>query len=375
MKNKIKIEAYPLLLGISDSIDEIENELDPQNKNRNKHVAFFAYQCAKALDCSQAECDDLFILGLLHNITLHHQKQDLRYLIQAESILSKLPMNTLSSEILLAQNERPYRQGSFAATFDALPKAAQILSCASAFGRERKEIQGLYPPTLVDVMRQSQQDEAWLSTFQSIFQERFAFTFFELEKEDLIPLFEVFSELIDAKSKTTKHHSRTVMRIGQILFEDHQYPDAYRLDFTIACLLHDYGKMFIPQAILEKAGPLTKAEFIIMKQHVVYTIAFLNQFSAFSRIAYWAGAHHEKLDGSGYPSNLHEQDLDFYCRLIAVIDLFVALTENRTYHRGKSGDEVLVMLADMVARHKLDAQAVHALTLSYHDHLFKGDAS
>lgn len=97
-------------------------------------------------------------------------------------------------------------------------------------------------------------------------------------------------------------------------------------------LLHDVGKIAIPHSVLNKAGPLTEAEWKLMRGHVAASEAFLRRIPDLPRgILTIAAQHHEKLDGSGYPRGLRGTELDFLARTAAVVDVFVALTDRRVY--------------------------------------------
>jgi HD-GYP domain-containing protein (c-di-GMP phosphodiesterase class II) len=133
----------------------------------------------------------------------------------------------------------------------------------------------------------------------------------------------------------------------------------------IAGLLHDLGKLSIPNEILEKPGPLTHQEQLIVRQHTFYTYRILEQIDNFQDVAGWAAWHHETLDGKGYPFKLGEDVLTLGARIMAVADIFVALAENRPYRKKLPQETVSRIMKDMVQRQKISGSIVEILLDSY----------
>jgi putative nucleotidyltransferase with HDIG domain len=174
---------------------------------------------------------------------------------------------------------------------------------------------------------------------------------------------EAFSDVTDAKSPFTVDHSMGVtdaaLRIAQTL--------GLALDRTVlvrrAALLHDIGKLRIPNSILHKQGKLTVEEFLIVKEHPALTRRILGRIPAFRELAEVAGAHHEKLDGTGYPNQLNAKDLCVEARVVAVADVYAALSEVRPYRESLDLNQVTeIMKKEIPAR--LDAEAFEALLTS-----------
>ncbi len=128
-----------------------------------------------------------------------------------------------------------------------------------------------------------------------------------------------------------------------------------------AALLHDIGKLRVPNSILDKAGKLDPAEWQIVQEHPRLTREILSRIGPFRDLAAIAGAHHERLDGLGYPDRLAAHQLPLEARIIAVADVFGALTEDRPYRPGMSYDEALAIISRDIP-HKLDPDCVAALT-------------
>ena len=103
---------------------------------------------------------------------------------------------------------------------------------------------------------------------------------------------------------------------------------------SVASLLHDYGKIGVPDSILKKPGRLTKEEYETVKTHAQKTQSILEQINfegIFRQVPEVAGSHHEKMDGSGYPNGLKGEEIPLGARIIAVADFFEAVTSKRHY--------------------------------------------
>ena len=132
-----------------------------------------------------------------------------------------------------------------------------------------------------------------------------------------------------------------------------------RLDIQkiyLAGALHDIGKMAIGNEILEKPGRLTDEEFSKMKNHAGYTYMILSEVEDFEEIRDWAALHHEKLDGSGYPFGKTAEELNEPERILACVDIYQALTEDRPYKQGMTHEQACGILEDMAQKGWIDAR-------------------
>ena len=127
-----------------------------------------------------------------------------------------------------------------------------------------------------------------------------------------------------------------------------------------AALLHDIGKLSVPNSILEKPGSLTDEEWKIMKMHPVYTRLILQTISGFEHLAFVASAHHERLDGTGYPDGLAADELPLTARIICVADTYQAITEDRPYRDGLPRQAALNIMQKLVP-HALDMDCLDVL--------------
>ena len=169
-----------------------------------------------------------------------------------------------------------------------------------------------------------------------------------------------FADIIDAKSPFTYHHSTNVAALARgtaiaMGLDAPQQRILYR-----AGLLHDVGKLGISSRILDKNGRLSPAERQEIERHPVYSWRILSRLDAFDEFSRVAALHHEKLDGSGYPWQLRGEDLSPADRILAVADIYEALTADRPYRAGMPPARALDILREEAGT-RLCATAIEAL--------------
>lgn len=171
----------------------------------------------------------------------------------------------------------------------------------------------------------------------------------------------MMSRIVDFRSAFTATHTAgvasTAVALGALLGMD----DGQTSRIRVAGDLHDVGKLAVPTEILEKKGPLDAHEWAQMKSHTYHTYKVLTAGGAFAEIAGLAAYHHERLDESGYPFHLGEASLDEGSRLMAVADIFTALSEDRPYRAGMGRDEAISVLRETASAHATDGRIVEAL--------------
>jgi putative nucleotidyltransferase with HDIG domain len=171
---------------------------------------------------------------------------------------------------------------------------------------------------------------------------------------------EAFAGVIDAKSPWTYRHSDRACLIAMSLAASLGASERTLVDLRRAALLHDVGKLAISNRILDKPGRLTRAEFAKIREHPRITAQVLARVPGFSHLVAIAAAHHERLDGRGYPRGLTAGELTMPMRVLAVADVYEALTSARPYRRAMTSDEALaVMRPDVPTR--LDEDVFAAL--------------
>ena len=169
-----------------------------------------------------------------------------------------------------------------------------------------------------------------------------------------------FAEVIDAKTPYTSGHSDRVALFSNMIAVELGLSDAACRHLRRAALLHDIGKLGVSNSILDKPGKLDDEEWAEIKRHPALGRTVLSRVGAFHDISEVAGNHHERLDGKGYPVGISGEAIDFPSRIVAVADIFDALTADRPYRQAMSVEQALVILDDMVGA-ALDARCVAAL--------------
>ena len=139
------------------------------------------------------------------------------------------------------------------------------------------------------------------------------------------------SQTIDAKDKYTKGHSNRVAKYSRMLAEALGEDEKSQDKIYYVALLHDIGKIGIPNAIINKPGKLTDEEYEIIKTHPVIGSDILKTISSMPEISIGARSHHERFDGRGYPDGLAGENIPWIARIIGVADAYDAMTSNRSY--------------------------------------------
>ncbi len=146
---------------------------------------------------------------------------------------------------------------------------------------------------------------------------------------------------VDAKDENTSQHSKRVSEYSVMIAKRMGLPDEECANLKKSALLHDIGKIGIPDSILNKPGRLTDEEYEVMKSHTVRGANILKEFTLIDHIVEGAQFHHEKYDGTGYPEGLKGKDIPLYGRIIGVADAFDAMTANRVYRKKLDFDYVI----------------------------------
>jgi putative nucleotidyltransferase with HDIG domain len=181
-----------------------------------------------------------------------------------------------------------------------------------------------------------------------------------LDSHHIDQICEAFADVVDAKSPFTYRHSIGVAKAALGI--------AQAMNFSVerihlirrAALLHDIGKLKVSNSILDKPAKLTDDEFRAIKEHPAITRRILDRVGAFQQIAVVAGEHHEKLDGTGYPNGTRGDALSLESRIIAVADVYGALSEDRPYREGLSLDTIVSIMSKDIPG-KLDGECFEAL--------------
>jgi len=172
---------------------------------------------------------------------------------------------------------------------------------------------------------------------------------FETQKEIIYTL----SEIGELRSKETGNHVKRVALYSELLAKEYGLSQSDVELIKAVAPMHDIGKIAIPDSILNKPGKLTKEEFEEMKKHSEYGYEMLkySKRPLLQKAAIVAHQHHEKWDGSGYPQGLKENEIDIFGRIVALADVFDALSSDRVYKKAWEDERVFEFIKDQRGKH------------------------
>ena len=169
---------------------------------------------------------------------------------------------------------------------------------------------------------------------------------------------------IDAKDPYTRGHSQRVSDFSTIMAQELNLPTETIHHIRVGGLLHDVGKIGVPDSILTKPGRLTDDEFEKMKEHPAIGANIMGRVRTLQAELPALAEHHERMDGNGYPVGLTDEKISLVGRIVAVADVFDALTSDRPYRKALSAEEALEILHSDRGTH-LDSQCVDAMLNAY----------
>ena len=184
-------------------------------------------------------------------------------------------------------------------------------------------------------------DAAAMSPFAALFELLLRSTRrFQDLRELLVGLTRALTSALDAKDAYTFGHSERVARIAVELGQEMRLTEDELSDIYLAGLLHDIGKIGVPDAILAKSGPLTEDEFNVIKQHVVIGHRILADLKPLNNLLPGVLYHHERYDGKGYPEGLAGTEIPSLARILAVADAYDAMSTKRAYRTARPVKEI-----------------------------------
>lgn len=169
----------------------------------------------------------------------------------------------------------------------------------------------------------------------------------------------VFARVIDSKHGFMSGHSERVSKYSVDLATALGIPHNEVTKLRFAGLIHDVGKVAVPSSIIDKPGPLGQSEILQVRHHPVLTMDIIRNIAHLSELAWIAGHHHERWDGTGYPDGLAGEEIPLLSRIMAVADAFDAITSPRSYKETKTPREALRILHEASGT-QFDPQVVDA---------------
>lgn len=388
-------------INLTDMLFSISAAMDLANPSISEHQvrsAFVCWRMAKAAKMPYANLEKLFVAAMLHDIgalssdekiEIHRNDEDTlsdshcikgQRLFQEASWLAPAANiirwhhtpwlthqqngrgleedDVMAAQVLLLADrlERFIQRDQF-----ILHQSATLRDKISAFSGNR-----IHPDVVALFMATSKTDDFWLDLVSpqltGRLKEQSPLRQIQGELSVAKEMAGVFKDITDFRVPFTVSHSSGVAACAKALAR-HLPLTGYELELIeIAGYLHDVGKIVVPNSILTRTGPMSEEDFDLFRQHAHFTYRILSDIRGFEQVAEWAGCHHERNDGSGYPLRLDESRLSLGAKIIAIADVFTALSEDRPYRSRLLKDRLLVALHEMGAQNKLDRTLVTILT-------------
>ncbi len=219
-------------------------------------------------------------------------------------------------------------------------------------------------PELVDKFMAVSKNESYWLMLNPIYIDRYINEYcdhgssIKFDKSVLYQIAGFIGKIVDAKSLYTANHSYAVAALARFVAQKFGM-DKDKCDLIeITGLLHDIGKLNIPDEILEKPEPLSQAERCMIMHHSFDSYQILSRLEGFDKISRWAAFHHETLDGKGYPFQIVGSDIPLETRIISASDVFQAFAQNRPYRDSLSSRQIMKQIQVFVEQNRLDQQVV-----------------
>ena len=389
--DKAQISMYDMLICLTNAGDLISHEV----ANHHQQVAYLAFRIGEKLNLSSEQKKNLMLAGLLHDVGAFSLEERL-ILIEEEPpsandhafrgarLIEGFEPLFGASEII-RHHHVPWNFGA-GKTFEGreVSHLSHILHLADRVAvlidknqNVIDQIEGIrikinrqrdtaFMPDLVDAFLELSLNEyIWLDIVYKpllyILPDIAVFDAYELDLDKIMDLTKIFASIIDYRNPFTATHSAGVAKTAEKLAQLAGFSGNECKMMFIAGNLHDLGKLAVSRNILDKPDKLDAAERNVIRSHTFYTYRLLQAIKGFETINKWASFHHETLDGRGYPFHLKDDSIPLGSRIMAVADIYTALTEDRPYRKGMSVGEAIGILNSMVKNNTICPYAVSLL--------------
>ncbi|MDD4849952.1 MAG: HD domain-containing protein [Gemmiger sp.] len=396
------------LFALSRALDRVEHDLLGVTTNHGKRVAALAVAMGERYGLCAADKLELAACATLHDCALAEYVQEeyggtfLESLPKAvaalpgnlgphctlgEANVKKLPLSPKTAGAVLYHHENANGTGPFGKVSAEIPLYARLIQIAdmvdarynlSAYDAAKAAaVEGyldaqngtLFAPGEVAALRgvlaggemqnlRPENLDAYLRQLLPPWQRA-------CSPAELIAFSTIFATLVDYKSHFTSTHSVGIAQKAKKMGEFYGVDEMFAAKLYFAGALHDIGKLTVDRDILEKPAGLTGLEYRHIQTHAYATYQLLSPIQGMEEITRWAAHHHEKLDGSGYPFGLKAEQLSHWERLMACLDIYQALTEDRPYKAGMTHAQAIAILQHMAALGKLDGGIVADIDTVY----------
>jgi HD-GYP domain-containing protein (c-di-GMP phosphodiesterase class II) len=400
LEKSYETERTVILADLLFSVSEAMDLSDASLVDHQLRTAFVSSEMGRTAHLDYAQSERLFAAALLHDIGAlspeerigAHVYEDLRpephcqrggklfeeafWLASSKPIVDwhHTPMkshqkagreisdaNVLASQIVFLADhlEHAIKRDTF-----ILHETATLRSWIHGFANT-----AIHPDVIALFDTVSESEEFWLHLVAKdlgrMLRERSLLRSIELDYDAARSIASVFKDMTDFRSRFTASHSSGVSACARGIGQELGFTGKDLQQIDLAGLMHDIGKLVVPNTILCKTTALSPQEYEIVKQHPLYTHRILSRVKGFEHIAEWAGFHHERLDGSGYGCRMSHPDLDVGAKVVAVADVATAIAERRPYREPSSETAVLKELRKMTSNCLLEPKIVAALADNY----------
>ena len=378
----MKFNLNQFLISISFVLDYIEIDILDDITNHGKRVGYIALKMGEQFNMSSEDKFTLLAFAIMHviggveneaRVSKTELEKAKNHCIIGEKSVEKFPFLNEYENVILYHHENYDGSGFFAKKGKEIPIFSQIISIADYFelryiddierheliSKIRKQKSKKFSKEIVDKFLNITNNESfWLSL-----EDNFVLNAIKKESpnhsldysyQEIHKITALFSDITDSKSNFTQLHSKKLSEKAEIMADHYGFNNQKKCKFIIAADLHDIGKLAIPNMILDKPSKLTKQEYRRVKAHSFYTRKALETIDGLEDVAKWAGNHHEKNDGSGYPYGLTEDQLDFPSQILVALDIYQALKEERPYRNHMKHGEAMEILNRMAAEGKIN---------------------
>jgi len=391
-----QVPLHRLVLSLSEAMDG----RNPEIVDHQQRVTYIAISLARQLGLQRQELIDLFHAAVLHDIGLIGLENRVNTIA-----LDRLELTTWHSEvgyellrhnrlfqdaasIILHHHIRWDERQKIEDRGGQIPLSSHILALADEVERliDRKvnvleQAQSIldqiveesgqrFRPDCVDALRHVGGAEAfWLDAsyprIYNVLLRQMDWPTLVLDEVAVMPIARVFGRIVDAASQWTMVHSAGVTATAVAVAERLNFSPRELGLMRAAGYLHDLGKLTVPSRILDKPAKLDRHEIAVVRGHTYHTFRVLDTIGGMQQISEWAAFHHERLDGTGYPFRHEAKELTLGSRIMAVADVFTAVTEDRPYRKGMSLAQALEVLDELVREGALDGGVVGIVRRDY----------
>lgn len=396
-----------ILFALSYALDCVEHDLLGVTSNHGRRVAAIAMCVGNRMGVlsSNEERQILSACAVMHDCALTEYIQDEfggsyvvatgsalnnfgKHCIMGEDAMQHMPFDAAGlTGAVLYHHENADGSGPFGKRAEEIPQTARLIQIADT-------VDAAFDLSWMDEEKRQKLLIFMNHNIGSLFAQEEAVAFLDLVREDDLSCFRnekidiflhsllpggtvyctpqqlmdfagVFARIVDYKSHFTKMHSIGIAQKAYDMALFYHADEELAAKLYFAGALHDIGKLVVDRDVLEKPDKLSTAEYKHIQTHVYYTYKILSEIPGFEEITKWASYHHEKLDGTGYPFALTAEGLNRWERMMACLDIYQALTEERPYKKGMEHAETIQILKTMAENGKLDLQIVEDIGENY----------